>query len=151
MEARLTEEAVELQQCARPRNPNTVPLHYPGSPPPTKSTFGRADIKHDTHFEMAATTESVFVEDVDVERELRARVRNSNQSPKSGASSPGPDNDNEDSPLLSTFRDDYGGAHDDSDDSSEAEWTGDIDFRGLPWWKRPSVGASRLAPCYVDD
>ena len=68
---------------------------------------------------MAATTESVFVEDVDVERELRARVRNTNQPPKSGAASPGPDSDNEDAPLLNTFRDDYGGAHSEGDSSSE--------------------------------
>jgi MFS family permease len=88
---------------------------------------------------MAATTESVFVEDVDVERELRAHVRNSNQPPKSGATSPGPDSENEDAPLLNTFRDDYGGAHSDGDSSSEVEWAGDIDFRDLPWWKRPSI------------
>lgn len=151
MEGMLTEEAVELQQCARRRSPDTVALRYPGSPPPARSTSGPARVEHHTLFEMAATTESVFVEDVDVDSELRARVRNSNQSPKSGATSPGPDSDNEGAPLLNASRDDYGGARSDGDSRSEVEWAGDMDFRHLPWWKRPSVGAPRLSRCYVDD
>lgn len=142
----LTEEAVELQQCARRRNPNTAPQQYPGSPPQAESTSEPEQFEHDTLFDMAATTDSAFVEDVDIERELEARVRGSSQSHKSGATSPGPNSDNEDAPLLrASGDDDYGSAHGDERNDSEEEWDGDADFRGLPWWKRPSVGALRLA------
>lgn len=142
----LTEEAVELQQCTRRRNPNTAPQQYPGSPPQADSTSGPEQFEHDSLFDMAATTDSPFVEDVDIERELEARLRGLSQSHKSGATSPGPDSDNEDAPLLrASGDDDYGSAHgDDHNNNSEEEWAGDADFRGLPWWKRPSVGASRL-------
>jgi hypothetical protein len=154
MEGKLTEEAVELQQCARRRNSTTASLPYPGSPPPAASTFGPARVEHDSLLDMATTTDSAFVDDVDVEREIR--VRASTRPYKSGATSPGPDNDNEDAPLLHASRDDYGSSHGDDDDDEnntnrEQEWAGDADFRGLPWWKRPSVRASRLMRRNVDD
>jgi hypothetical protein len=80
---------------------------------------------------MASNTDAAFVEDVEVEQELRVRTNGFKRSSKSGARSPGFDNDNEDAPLLGSLR----------DNSGEEEWAGDADFRGLPWWKRPSVGA----------
>ncbi|KAJ5056739.1 hypothetical protein J3E72DRAFT_221417 [Bipolaris maydis] len=135
----LTEEAVELQQCARRRNPNTAPQQYPGSPPQAESTSRPEQFEHDSLLGMAATTDSAFVEDVDVERELEARVKGSSQSHKPGVTSPGPDTDNEDAPLLRTSADDYGSAHGDEHNDSEEQWAGHADFRGLPWWKRPSI------------
>lgn len=91
---------------------------------------------------MATTTDAVFAEDVDIEREIQVRARGSRRSPKSGAASPGPDSDNdhEDAPLLNGAADDYGSNHGDGDAAEEDAWAGDADFRGLPWWKRPSVG-----------
>ncbi|KAF5848466.1 hypothetical protein GGP41_005825 [Bipolaris sorokiniana] len=146
----LTEEAVELQQCARRRNPNTAPQQYPGSPPQAESTSEPEQFEHDTLFDMAATTDSAFVEDVDIERELEARVRGSSQSHKSGATSPGPNSDNEDAPLLrASGDDDYGSAHGDERNDSEEEWDGDADFRGLPWWKRPSAQIYWLLPPFL--
>ncbi|KAL6150436.1 hypothetical protein ACJQWK_00287 [Exserohilum turcicum] len=90
---------------------------------------------------MATTTDAVFAEDVDIEREIQVRARGSRRSPKSGAASPGPDSDNdhEDAPLLNGAADDYGSNHGDGDAAEEDAWAGDADFRGLPWWKRPSI------------
>jgi hypothetical protein len=90
---------------------------------------------------MASTTDAAFVEDIEVEQEFRARIRNLTKPSKSGARSPGPDSDDEDAPLLGSSRNNNGHANDDGTDNGEEEWVGDADFRGLPWWKRPSVGA----------
>jgi hypothetical protein len=96
---------------------------------------------------MANTTDAAFVEDNDVDREIRARSFGSkNTNPlympnKSGATSPGLDSDREDAPLLSPSRQDYGSANSDGNTTGGQGWDGDADFRGLPWWKRPSVRA----------
>ncbi|KAF1937418.1 tetracycline-efflux transporter-like protein [Clathrospora elynae] len=95
---------------------------------------------------MATSTDAVFVEDIDVDQELRSRSNGAKKSNapvhisnKSGASSPGLDSDNEDAPLLSESRNDYGSADGDGSDNGEEAWAGEADFRGLPWWKRPSI------------
>jgi hypothetical protein len=90
---------------------------------------------------MASTTDAAFVEDVEVEQEFRARVRNLKKPSKSGATSPGPDSDNEDAPLLGSSSNTNGGTNGAGNNDGEEDWAGDADFRGLPWWKRPSVGA----------
>ncbi|KAL6705492.1 hypothetical protein ACN47E_006757 [Coniothyrium glycines] len=98
---------------------------------------------------MASTTDAAFAEDVDVDQELRSRnasQRGTNvplyMPNKSGATSPSAESEDEDAPLLSPGRDDYGSVHDEgrSADGSGDAWDGEADFRGLPWWKRPSIG-----------
>ncbi|KAH7374274.1 major facilitator superfamily domain-containing protein [Pyrenochaeta sp. MPI-SDFR-AT-0127] len=99
---------------------------------------------------MASNNDAAFVEDVDVDQALQSRITASTSKPKapfrmpkrSGASSPRDDSDNEDAPLLSPTRNAYGSADGDgssSGDDGEDEWPGVADFRGLPWWKRPSI------------
>ena len=96
---------------------------------------------------MANTTDAAFVEDIDVDQEIRSRSFGSkNTNPlympnKSGATSPGLDSDNENAPLLRVSDNDYGSANGDGDNNGVEGWDGDADFRGLPWWKRPSVRA----------
>jgi hypothetical protein len=95
---------------------------------------------------MANTTDAAFVEDIDVDQEIRSRnLGSKNTNPlympnKSGATSPGLDSDNENAPLLSPSGNDYGSANGNSNNNGGQGWDGDADFRGLPWWKRPSVG-----------
>jgi hypothetical protein len=141
----LTEETIELQQCARDYNPNTASTssEYPRT---SRDTPGSHKTEERIHHEMASS-EAAFVEDLDVEQEIRSRSNGFKKSNlpthiqnKSGTSSEGLDSDNEDAPLLSPSRNDYGST--DGDGSNyEEEWAGAADFRGLPWWKRPSVGA----------
>ncbi|KAF2846403.1 tetracycline-efflux transporter-like protein [Plenodomus tracheiphilus IPT5] len=92
---------------------------------------------------MTSSADAAFVEDIDVDQQLRARSNKSNVPlyiPKrSRAHSPGADRDNEDAPLLSPTRNNYGSANGDDQDNGEDEGAGDKDFRGLPWWKRPSI------------
>jgi hypothetical protein len=97
---------------------------------------------------MASSVDGPFVEDVDVDQELRTR----NQIPQLHPTARGlphhsnsdSDNESEDAPLLSPTAQDYGSAHGSgSRRSSELEWSGEADFRGLPWWNRPSV----CSPC----
>ena len=78
---------------------------------------------------MASNTDAAFVEDTDIEQQLRARAHGSKPPKTPGATSPGLDSDDEDAPLL--------GASPAA--SGHEQWAGDADFRGLPWWKRPSV------------
>ena len=145
MRGRLTGDVVELQQCAHGRESNSAP-RYPGSPPSTAKTPDATRVGEHKRFEMASTTDAAFVEDIEVEQEFRARVRNLKKANKSGARSPGPDSDNEDAPLLGYSRHNNGGANSDGiDNEGEEEWAGDADFRGLPWWKRPSVRVT--SPC----
>jgi hypothetical protein len=93
---------------------------------------------------MASNADAAFVEDVDVDQELRARNQPLQSQPKAPVFRPLQSNhesDDEDAPLLSPTAQDYGSASDSgSRRSSELEWPGEAEFRGLPWWKRPSVG-----------
>jgi hypothetical protein len=103
---------------------------------------------------MASNADAAFAEELDVEQELRSRYNASKSqskapvyrphpSNKSGASSPGVDSSNEDEPLLNPTGQDYGSVDGDSigeDDGSEP-WDSP-EFRGLPWWKRPSVNTN---------
>lgn len=144
MKKELTVETVELEQCPHGHNPNTTLRDpCPGPPPSAEPSSRPSETEEHTRFDMASSTDAAFVEDVDMDRELRARAGGSSKSHKSGATSPGPDSDNEDAPLLNITRDGYGSSGGDSDDNEEEQWNGDADFRGLPWWKRPSVRASR--------
>jgi len=88
---------------------------------------------------MASSTDAAFVEEIDVEQELRMRANQTPKPNKSGANSQTQDNDDEDAPLLSPSRHDYGSVDDDWDNNRGDEWAGNADFRGLPWWKRPSI------------
>lgn len=92
---------------------------------------------------MASSTDAVFVEDIDVDQQMRARSNKSKvplyMPNRSVSHPPGADSDDEDAPLLSPTRNDYRGATGHSEDSGDEEWDGDKDFRGLPWWKRPSI------------
>ncbi|KAF1834904.1 MFS general substrate transporter [Decorospora gaudefroyi] len=95
---------------------------------------------------MASSTDAAFVEDIDVDQGFRMRdkaSKKSNAPPytpnKPGARSAGLDSDNEDAPLLSPSRNEYGNASGNEDNSKEEEWALDAEFRGLPWWKRPSI------------
>jgi hypothetical protein len=145
MKRRLTSEVVELQQCARDREPNTAPRIL-GSPQPLKGTLGAPKVGEYKRNNMANTTDAAFVEDVDVDQEIRSRsfgTKNTNplyMPNKLGASLPGLDSDREDAPLLSQSDNDYGSANGDGLNNEEQAWDGGADFRGLPWWKRPSVG-----------
>jgi len=93
---------------------------------------------------MASNVEQAFVESYDVDQahnnaphsQPHAATQKSN---KSGANSPAIDSDNEETPLLSPMSQDYGGANGDSNANNASTWN--EEFRGLPWWKRPSVGA----------
>ncbi|KAF2030789.1 MFS general substrate transporter [Setomelanomma holmii] len=99
---------------------------------------------------MASNADAAYVEEVDADQELRSRnhasrsqarapVYTPQQSSKSGASSEAMESDNEDAPLLSPTAQDYGSGGRDGRRDSSAEWEGQADFRGLPWWKRPSI------------
>jgi hypothetical protein len=88
---------------------------------------------------MASNVDAAFVEDIDIEQELRIRANGFKRQRKSGATSSGPDSDNEDAPLLGASWNSNGSANDAGNNNTEEEWAGDVDFRGLPWWKRPSV------------
>ncbi|KNG48296.1 tetracycline-efflux transporter [Stemphylium lycopersici] len=140
MKKELTVETVELEQCPRERNSKaTLRDPYPGPPPFAEPSSRLSEGEEHRRLAMASSTDAAFVEDADVDRELRARARGASKSHKSGATSPGPDSDTEDAPLLNTSRDGYGSSGGDSDDNEEGQWDGDADFRGLPWWKRPSI------------
>lgn len=78
---------------------------------------------------MASNTDAAFVEDTEIEQQLRVRANGSETLKTPGATLPGPDSDDEDAPLLGASL----GAN------GHEQWAGDADFRGLPWWKRPSV------------
>ena len=109
---------------------------------------------------MASNTDAPFVEDVNVNQELLSHTGASKlkQNPRfhvsnqPGANSPGTDSDNEDAPLLSPTGDDYESVNGGSNGDEEEEWSGLSEFRGLPWWKRPSVRASRYQrECELSD
>lgn len=142
MKQRLICEAVEPQQCARNRDANP-PIHPLGSPQMSKRILCPFPI-------MASSADAAFVEDADVDQELRVRASGPKKSNiplympnKSGASShrigSDRDSDSEDARLLSPTQHNYGSGHDDDNDDGEEDWLGSVDFRGLPWWKRPSV------------
>ncbi|KAL5119297.1 hypothetical protein ACEQ8H_002784 [Pleosporales sp. CAS-2024a] len=99
---------------------------------------------------MANNADADYMEGLEVDQELRLR----NQSPESsteapiymppqssdsGAWSTHVESDNEDAPLLSPTERIHRSAEDHSRRSSEYEWPGEADFKGLPWWKRPSI------------
>ncbi|CBX97302.1 hypothetical protein IAQ61_007285 [Plenodomus lingam] len=92
---------------------------------------------------MVSSTDAAFVEDIDVDQQLRARANKSSvplyAPTKQGAHSPKADSDDENAPLLSPTRNNHGNANGDGDDIEGDEWDGDGEFRGLPWWKRPSI------------
>ncbi len=52
--------------------------------------------------------------------------------------------DSENAPLLSQTVADYGREDGVGSEHGETEWLGMADFRGLPWWKRPSVSSRNL-------
>jgi len=135
MKSKLTVDVVELQQCPRPRDSDNTPRHSE-SPDSAQSP---TETRRHTHFAMASSTDAAFVEEIDVEQELRMRANQTPKPNKSGANSQTQDNDDEDAPLLSPSRHDYGSVDDDWDNNRGDEWAGNADFRGLPWWKRPSV------------
>lgn len=123
-----------------------IALEPLGSPRSSLPTFTEADEIE----AMASNADAAFVEDVDVEQELRTRYNASQsqskapvyrpeRSIKSSASSPGVESVSEDAPLLDPTTNDYGSVHG-SDDGVEDpnSWVA-AEFRGLPWWKRPSV------------
>ncbi|KAI1528811.1 BaeS Signal transduction histidine kinase [Pyrenophora tritici-repentis] len=125
---------VELQQCPRPCNSDNTPRYSESSDSAQNST----EVRGRSHFAMASSTDAAFVEEIDVEQELRMRA-NQKRPTKSGVNPPTRDSDDEDAPLLSPSRHDYGSVDDEYDNNEEYEWVGDADFRGLPWWKRPSI------------
>jgi hypothetical protein len=84
---------------------------------------------------MASNVDGPFVEDVDVDQELRARDRALHSQSNNDS-----DDESEDAPLLSPTAQDYGSASGPgSAGSSELQWPGEADFKGLTWWNRPSV------------
>ncbi|KAJ8111227.1 hypothetical protein OPT61_g6132 [Boeremia exigua] len=96
---------------------------------------------------MADNTDSMFVDDNDVDRTFQ-RPKSSggkssapllvhSQPGKSGTSSPGLDSDDENTRLLNPTAIEYRGADNEADDNGQPEWF--HDFEGLPWWKRPSI------------
>jgi hypothetical protein len=135
-----------------------IPLEPLASPPVSKST----SVAERSRRAMASNADAVYADDADLDQALRSRNNASRSQPKAPVSAPAPssksaassegiDSDNEDVPLLSPTAHDYGsgnrGRHgrrdSDSDSDGALEWDGQADFRGLPWWKRPSVGAAR--------
>ncbi|KAF1962020.1 tetracycline-efflux transporter-like protein [Byssothecium circinans] len=101
---------------------------------------------------MATSIESPFAEDVDIEQELRERTRQNGSSSapnrtsttrnKSGVRESIDAEVDETAPLLdnTTRSDDEEGSTDNgTGDSEQEEWFGYAEFRGLPWWKRPSI------------
>ncbi|KAF1847401.1 MFS general substrate transporter [Cucurbitaria berberidis CBS 394.84] len=98
---------------------------------------------------MASNTEATFVEDVDIDQEIRSRTRpNASKSKskvprhtpnKSGTTSIATESDNEEAPLLRASRDDDGSVDVDGSDGGDDDWFEEADFKGLPWWKRPSI------------
>jgi hypothetical protein len=121
----------------------TIPLDPLGSPTvPQRASEGTIGIP------MASNVDQASVEsyDVDQARNNTAYLRphaDTQASNKSGSSSPGIDTDNEDAPLLSPTSQDYGSANGAGNGNNASAWNED-EFRSLPWWKRPSVGACLL-------
>lgn len=101
---------------------------------------------------MSSNVDAAFVEDVDVDQEIRSRYNASKDqskaplyrpesSHKSGARSPAIERVNEDAPLLSPTAQGYGGVGGGDNGEDDGDLWDAPEFRGLPWWKRPSVGA----------
>lgn len=146
----LTDQAVELQQWARGSESNT-PANPLGSPPASSNQDDLAIFQRHHLIAMASNTDAAFVDDADVDQALQSRPTVSTSNPRmrrhipnrSGATSPIHESDNEDAPLLSPTTNDYGSASGDDSTSGrgdgEEDWPSMADFRGLPWWKRPSV------------
>jgi hypothetical protein len=148
MKDNLIVETVELQQCARDRRRN-IPLNTFGSPPRsrTSSLSSYADAAQRNN--MSSNNDGVFVEDAEVDQQLRARLNNSKPTTRSNdpdrnktistSSTSRVDSDDEDAPLLSPTDNEYGSSHGGDGGHIEEEWEIEDEFRGLPWWKRPSV------------
>lgn len=162
MDEDLTFEAVELQQCARSRNSKSPPPASFGSPLATKQRHGSPRIILQRFISMASSTDSAFVDDVDVDEQLLARgngLGNTHSDAprhrpnKSGAiAMTDADSDNEDVPLLRPTRNDYGSADGEGHSNSDEGWPTEADFRGLPWWKRPSVSTfHERSICQITD
>lgn len=139
----LTFEVVELQPCTSDHN-RPLPLIPSGSPHPIHNVSTTSTATQHIPRTMATSTDAAFVEDVDVDQQLRARANKSSVPLyiPTGAEAHLPetnsDSDSEDAPLLSPASDEYGSIHGNLD-GTEEEWDGAKDFRGLPWWQRPSV------------
>ncbi|KAH6625747.1 tetracycline-efflux transporter-like protein [Boeremia exigua] len=97
---------------------------------------------------MTENVDGVFVDDNDIDRTFRQRPGSSKSNAKvpllvhskpgkSGASSPGLDSDDENARLLNPTPIDYQTTNNDANKDDEPEWF--REFRGLPWWKRPSI------------
>lgn len=101
---------------------------------------------------MASEANAQTVENVYVDQELQSHsigwessfnpsIRDYEQPNTSSASSPSFDSNQEHIPLLSPTAGDSSSTNGDSGGNGETEWDFDKEFRGLPWWKRPSVGS----------
>jgi hypothetical protein len=95
--------------------------------------------------DMASSNDAVFVSDVDVERDIREREgrggNGSTTNAKLRSVSPTPLM-GEEAPLLSDAGSSYNGREstDNPGKNGDVEWHGHAELRGLPWWKKPSVG-----------
>lgn len=146
MKKSLTVETVELQQCA-PNPESNPPSNATGSPHTAIRTFPFEPVGYNQSATMASSNEAAFVEDVDIDQELRSRATTSRSRSnphltlnRPVAHSQRSESDAEDAPLLSPTSNGYGSVDGDENENDEEDWPGAADFRGLPWWKRPSVG-----------
>ncbi|KAF2729948.1 MFS general substrate transporter [Polyplosphaeria fusca] len=86
----------------------------------------------------------MFAVDSEIDQELRERgkskVRSAHQpSVNSGQASAAGRLDNEQVPLLSDDGSSHRGRGRSSEDTVRPAWVGAAEFKGLPWWKRPSI------------
>lgn len=98
---------------------------------------------------MSSNNDGAFVEDAEVDQQLRARLNSSKPTSKpndsnthkriSASSTSRVDSDDEDAPLLSPTDNEYGSSHGGDGGNVEEAWEIEDEFRGLPWWKRPSI------------
>ncbi|KAH7110577.1 tetracycline-efflux transporter-like protein [Dendryphion nanum] len=92
----------------------------------------------------ANTSEGAFVADSDMDQAVLSRDNGSSSRgqhlvKKSGDSSPALESVNEDSPLLGDNTTNSRRESTDSDGPDGPEWFGIAEFKGLPWWKKPSI------------
>jgi len=95
-----------------------------------------------------ATSDATFATDAELDEQVRSRSSAASSRPRNGKpgrlgqSTPVIDVDGERAPLLGAAGG-LGGSAGSEAEGDSSEWFGTADFRGLPWWKRPSVRVSR--------
>lgn len=97
----------------------------------------------DQPLEAAARTANGNSSSLSPQPSYKARMKDNNGSPSYDAKGSQETFNDENTPLLARVHDlQDDGTHsepDDADDRPPPTWSGERDFEGMPWWKKPSV------------